>query len=92
MRLWKGEKNTVRAGFLEDFVVTLPKGQADKIEVQFISQQPLMAPVQLGARIGTLRVTVDDKPLGDYPVAAIEAVPVAGIFGRAVDTVRLWFQ
>lgn len=92
LRVWKGEKNTVRAGFLDDFVVTLPKGQADKIKVQFISQQPLMAPVQLGARIGTLRVTVDDKPLGDYPVAAIEAVPVAGIFGRAVDTVRLWFQ
>ena len=71
---------------------TLPKGQADKIKVQFISQQPLMAPVQLGAPIGTLKLTVDDKPLGDYPAVAIEAVPAAGIVGRTIDTVRLWFQ
>ncbi|MBK6972345.1 MAG: D-alanyl-D-alanine carboxypeptidase [Sterolibacteriaceae bacterium] len=92
LRVWKGEKNTVRAGFLEDFVVTLPKGQADKVKAQFISQQPLMAPVQLGAPIGTLKLTVDDKPLGDYPAVAIEAVPAAGIVGRAIDTVRLWFQ
>ena len=90
--MWKGEKDKVRAGFLDDFVLTLPKGQADKVKAQFISQQPLMAPVQLGARIGTLKLTIDDKPLGDYPVVAVETVPAAGIIGRAIDTVRLWFQ
>jgi hypothetical protein len=26
------------------------------------------------------------------PGVAIEAVPVAGIFGRAIDTMRLWFN
>ena len=92
LRVWKGDKNKVRAGFLEDFVVTLPKGQADKVKVQFVSQQPLMAPVQQGARIGTLKLMVEDKSFGDYPVVAIETVPAAGIVGRAIDTVRLWFQ
>jgi D-alanyl-D-alanine carboxypeptidase (penicillin-binding protein 5/6) len=42
--------------------------------------------------LGTLKVSVDDKPYGDYPVLALEAVPVAGIVGRMVDTVRLWFK
>ena len=39
-----------------------------------------------------LSVTLDGKPLGEYPVVALEAVPVAGIFGRAWDTLRLWFK
>ena len=40
----------------------------------------------------SVKVSLDDKPFGDYPVVALEAVPVAGIFGRMIDTVRLWFN
>jgi len=92
LRVWKGEKDKLRAGFLDDFVLTLPKGQAERIKVQFIAQQPLMAPVQQGMRVGTLKVSLDDKPLGDYPVVAAETVAQAGIVGRAIDTIKLWLQ
>src|SRR6267143_1399964 len=56
------------------------------------SQQPLVAPVAQGQRVGTLRVTHDGRPVGEYPVVALEPVAVAGIFGRAWDTLRLWFK
>jgi D-alanyl-D-alanine carboxypeptidase (penicillin-binding protein 5/6) len=92
LRVWKGDKEKLRAGFLDDFVLTLPKGQAERIKVQFIAQQPLMAPVQQGARVGTLKVLLDDKPLGEYPVVATEAVAQAGIIGRTIDTIKLWMQ
>jgi D-alanyl-D-alanine carboxypeptidase (penicillin-binding protein 5/6) len=42
--------------------------------------------------VGTLRVMLESKPIGEYPVVALENVAVAGIFGRAWDTVRLWIQ
>ena len=32
------------------------------------------------------------RAAGNYPVVAIEAVPVAGFFGRMIDTVRMWFS
>jgi hypothetical protein len=32
------------------------------------------------------------KPLGEYPVAALESVGAAGFFGRAWDTLRLLFK
>ena len=48
--------------------------------------------VEAGQPVGTLKVSFDGKPYGDYPVVAVEAVPVAGIFGRMIDTVRLWFN
>jgi D-alanyl-D-alanine carboxypeptidase (penicillin-binding protein 5/6) len=39
-----------------------------------------------------MKVSIDGKPYGDYPVLAIEAVPVAGFFGRLIDTIRMWFN
>jgi D-alanyl-D-alanine carboxypeptidase (penicillin-binding protein 5/6) len=92
LKVWKGAQNTVKAGFLDDFTLSLPKGMAEKVKASLVSQQPLMAPVQKGQRIATLKLTLDDKPYGEYPVVALETVPVAGMIGRAWDTMRLWFQ
>jgi D-alanyl-D-alanine carboxypeptidase (penicillin-binding protein 5/6) len=92
LRVWKGAASTVKAGFQKDFVIAVPKGFSPRLKTQLLSQQPLMAPVAVGQVIGTLKISLDDKPYGDYPVVAVEAMPVAGIFGRMVDTVRLWFN
>ena len=92
LRVWKGAQNLVKAGFLDDFVLSLPKGMAEKVKANLVSQQPLMAPVHKGQRVGTLKLTLDDKPYGEYPVVALETVPVAGMIGRAWDTIRLWFE
>lgn len=92
LRIWRGSANSVKAGFLDDFVMSLPRGAAEKLKVSFTSKQPLMAPVRRGDTIGTLKVMIDDKPIGDYPVVALDDVPVAGIVGRAWDALRLWLQ
>jgi D-alanyl-D-alanine carboxypeptidase (penicillin-binding protein 5/6) len=92
LRVWKGTQNRANAGFGSDFILAVPKGQASKLQAQLVTQQPLMAPVQAGQTIGTLKLTLDGKPYGEYPVPALENVPVAGIFGRAVDSVKLWFD
>jgi D-alanyl-D-alanine carboxypeptidase (penicillin-binding protein 5/6) len=92
LKVWKGAQNAVKAGFLEDFTLSLPKGMAEKVRASLTSNQPLLAPVQKGQRIATLKLTLDDKPYGEYPVVALETVPVAGMLGRAWDTMRLWFE
>ena len=95
LKVFKGSQNTVKAGFAEDFVLSLPKGATinqDAIKVQLESRQPLLAPVQQGERVATLKLVVNDKPWGEYPVVALESVPVAGIFGRAWDSLKLYFQ
>jgi len=51
-----------------------------------------VAPLEKGQRIGTLRVKVDDRVIAEHPLVAIEAVPQAGLLGRAWDTIRLWFK
>jgi D-alanyl-D-alanine carboxypeptidase (penicillin-binding protein 5/6) len=92
IEVWKGAAEEVKAGFQGDIIVTVPKGDAEKLKAELLSQQPLVAPVTQGQRVGTLRVSYDGKQLGEYPLVALEGVGVAGIFGRAWDTLRLWLK
>jgi len=92
VEVWKGARPAVKAGFRTDMVVTVPKGDAPKLKAELLSQSPLVAPVAAGDRVGVMRVTLDGKPVGEYPVLALEAVPLAGFFGRAWDTLRLWLK
>ncbi|NTV09907.1 MAG: D-alanyl-D-alanine carboxypeptidase [Zoogloea sp.] len=92
LRVWKGAANSVKAGFLNDFVLSMVKGESAKLKVALVSQQPLMAPIQKGQRVGTLQLSLDGKPYGEYPVVALETVPVAGWFGRLWDALLLWVK
>jgi len=92
VEVWKGARNSIKAGFKNDLVITVPKGEADKLKAELVSQPALVAPIAQGQPIGTLRVALDGKPLGEYPVVALETVPASGIFGRAWDTLRLWLK
>ena len=51
-----------------------------------------MAPLQQGAEVGKLRVTLGGRTVGAYPLHPIAAVEEAGFFGRLVDDVKLWFH
>ncbi len=92
IEVWKGVRPTLKAGFRSDLVVTIPKGLGEKLKAELLSQSPLVAPVAAGTRVGNLRVTLEGKPLGEYPVVALEEVPAAGVFIRAWDTLRLWLK
>jgi len=92
LRVWKGTQNTVNAGFTKDFALVVPKGYAARLKSEFVAQPRLIAPVTAGQTLGTVKVSLDGKPFGEYPVVAITGVPLAGIFGRAIDTMRLWFN
>src|SRR5205809_5529096 len=92
LEVWKGSKRELNAGAAADLYVTVPKGSADALHAELVSQQPLIAPLEAGARVATLRVTHDGKPLAEYPVIALESVAVAGFFARTWDSVRPWFR
>ena len=92
IEVWKGAGNEVKAGFQNDIIITVPKGDAENLKAELLTQQPLLAPVAQGQRVGTLRVSLEGKPIGEYPLVALEGVAVAGIFGRAWDTLRLWLK
>lgn len=90
--VFKGAKSSVRTGFSSDFALSVPKGQAGMIRVQLAKQPPVLAPLNLDQRVATLQLFLGETPWGEYPLVALEAVPETGFFGRAWDSVRLWFE
>jgi D-alanyl-D-alanine carboxypeptidase (penicillin-binding protein 5/6) len=90
--VWKGSQSTVKIGFPNDVLVTVPKGVAGKLKPVLERKDPLVAPLALNGRVGTLKMMVDGKPLLALPVVSLEEVSQASIFGRAWDSMRLWIK
>jgi D-alanyl-D-alanine carboxypeptidase (penicillin-binding protein 5/6) len=92
--VWKGSQNTVKVGFTHDVYITVPKGAAGSMKPPVLERKdPLVAPIDKGSQVGTLKVqSIDGKVLATLPVMALEQVDQAGMFGRAVDAVRLWLH
>jgi len=91
LRVWKGADSSIAAGFFADQFLTLPKGKAASLQLTMTASEPLIAPVMQGQRVGTVKVALEGKTLAELPMVALADVPTANIFGRAWDTVRLWF-
>jgi D-alanyl-D-alanine carboxypeptidase (penicillin-binding protein 5/6) len=92
LEVWKGAEGRLKAGFQSDFYVSVPRGLADQLKADMVSMQPLLAPISVGQKVGTVKVTLQNKLLGEYPVVALQNVAVAGFFGRVWDSLRLWFK
>jgi D-alanyl-D-alanine carboxypeptidase (penicillin-binding protein 5/6) len=92
LQVWKGSESKLKAGMSSELSVSVPRGMAEKLKADMVSVQPLIAPISAGQRVGTVRVMLESKLIGEYPVVALENIAMAGIFGRAWDTMRLWFK
>ena len=92
LEVWKGTEGRLKAGFQSDFYVSVPRGLGDQVKADLVSMQPLVAPISVGQKVGMVKVRLQNKLLGEYPVVALENVAVAGFFGRTWDSMRLWFK
>lgn len=90
--IWKGTSHRLNIGFLTDRYVTIPKGQRDALKATLETRQPMLAPFNRGQQIGILHLKLNDKPYLDLPVVALEDIPLANVFSRGVDNIRLLFQ
>jgi len=91
-QIWKGSSSSVKIGFANDVLVTVPKGVAGKMKPVLERKDPLVAPLPLHSKVGTLKMMVDGKAILELPVVALEEVSQASIFGRAWDSMRLWIK
>ena len=92
-RIWKGAADTVKLGRAEGVVVSVPAGEGARLKSEIVRPDPLIAPLQKGQAVGSLRVTTAaGQPVVDVPLTVLDTVEEAGILGRAWDAIRLWIQ
>jgi len=90
--VWKGSEDRLQAGFMQDFYVSVPTGQAALLKGKLESLQPLLAPIAVQQPVGVLKLSYGDKPYGEFPVLALEQVSVANMLVRAWHSLRLLFK
>ena len=91
--VWKGTAATVKLGQPQGVVVAVPAGEGKRLSTSVERPGPLVAPLQQGQAVGTLRVQqANGTELARIPLVVLETVPQAGVLGRAWDALRLWIQ
>jgi len=90
--LWKGATPTVPLGVGADVLVTLPRGRYGELKASVDMPARLVAPLQKGQKVGTLKVLLDGKILVEQPLVALADAPEGGFFKRLSDGVWMWFK
>ena len=91
--VWKGAQGEASLGAATPLFVAVPRGEGEKLKTVIERTDPLVAPLAKGQRVGTIRVTTaGGAALTSVPRVVQEAVPEAGLFGRAWDSLRLWIK
>ncbi len=91
--VWKGTQREASLGAAGTLYVTVPRGEGDKLKTVIERTDPLVAPLTKNQRVGTLKVTTaGGVAVATVPLVVQEAVPEAGLFGRAWDSLRLWIK
>jgi serine-type D-Ala-D-Ala carboxypeptidase (penicillin-binding protein 5/6) len=91
-KVWKGEVDSVALGVAEDVIVVIPRGKYEQLQARMDLPSLLIAPVEAGQRVGSVRVDLDSKLLLERPLVAIAAAPEGGLWRRTVDGFWLWFE
>ena len=91
-RIYYGEKEELELGIEEKLILTFPRGSYEDLESEIDFPSIIEAPIQIGQKIGALRVNLDGRELASVPLIARSAVLEAGFFSRASDAIELFFS
>lgn len=91
-RVWEGTRDTVGLGLTQDLYITTPRGQFKLVKIEKTVQPEIIAPIPKGQNLGELKVTLDEKPLAQHPLVALDKVDQGSFFKRLMDQIKRLFQ
>jgi len=93
-RVYKSTEEFVTLAIPKDIVVTVGRGQLATLKTSaHVFKEPLVAPLAANQPLGEMTITdAAGDVVAHIPLAPRKEVPAAGLWTRATDTVRLWFN
>ncbi len=93
-RVYKSNQQYVTLAVPQDIVLTLGRGQAANLKsAAHLTREPLIAPLEASDIVGELTLT---DPSGEVvkrvPLKPAAPIAAGGLWTRATDSVRLWFN
>jgi len=72
--------------------LVLPKGSGKALDASVELTDPVIAPIAMGAELGTLQIKLRGEAIVSRPLVALSAVDSGSLWQGLTDTVRLWFH
>ncbi|RPD84609.1 D-alanyl-D-alanine carboxypeptidase family protein [Luteimonas sp. 100069] len=91
-KVWKGKTDEVQLGVAAPMLVSMPRGKYAQLKPSMDIPQTIVAPIEKGQQIGTVRVMLDDEVVAERPLVALEAVEEAGFFKRLWHEFLMWWN
>ena len=82
--VWGGQLSTINAVSIGKISILVKKGEENKVDKIVEIYQPVRAPVERGAQIGTVKVLKGGQQIAEYPLVADRTVEEAGFWTNMV--------
>lgn len=89
VRLWQGSANELAVG-APALELVLPRGTKDQLQFKTQINEPVIAPVLLNQKLGSVTVSMDGKTVRTLPLIALSQAPAGSFLERLSDQVRMW--
>ena len=89
VKVWKADIDSIQLTVEDDFYITIPRGQYDKLEPIIEIDTKVIAPVKQGERRGVLKILLSDENMAIAPLSVKTSIPRGNIFNRLKDEVYL---
>ncbi len=84
-----GVKNSCALAYPE-FTVLMPKGKNRSVQTEFLIDEQIKAPVEIGDRVGTVRYICDGETIGESEITACEQVDKIGYIGLLLKMLGIY--
>ncbi|MCW8855486.1 MAG: D-alanyl-D-alanine carboxypeptidase [Gammaproteobacteria bacterium] len=91
-RVWKGENEQLNLGLQEDLHVTIPRGQYKHLDAVMDVNKDIVAPVEKGQQLGTVKVMLDGEEIISRPLVALQSVDEGSLWQRTKDQIIQLFR
>lgn len=86
--VWLGEQDSVALVSDRDLTVSVPRVGQNKMQMKVVYQGPIPAPIEQGAHVADLLVTLPGGGEQSYPLYAAQGVEKRGPLGRIVPALK----
>ena len=92
VKVWKGKADQLQLGVAQPLLVSVPRGRYADLKPSMEVPTSLVAPIEAGQQIGTVKVMLDGAVVAQAPLVAREAVEQAGFFKRLWHSLLMWWE
>ncbi|MGH8107582.1 MAG: D-alanyl-D-alanine carboxypeptidase family protein, partial [Arenimonas sp.] len=91
-KVWKGQEELVQLGVAAPLQIIVPRGRYQDLKLSMDLPKFVIAPLNKGQKVGTVRASLDGKVIAERPLVALTGVEEAGFFGRMWDEFWMWWE